>query len=156
RPRGAGVARADRRQRERDRNGWRLIPHRRRAAAGAIARNASHPARDRRAALRVTQHRELADQLDLPQARGVITHRGNHLLGRLGSAGAVAVPLARTRPSSSPMPNGTIVAISAKTNAGARYAPLPWSCVMITTKPIGVNRIAVTIEIVTAVSIRRN
>src|SRR5262249_46315184 len=50
---------------------------------------------------------------------------------------------------------GTIVSTSANTSAGARYEPLPWSWVIITTKPIGVNRIAVIIELVIAVSVFR-
>ena len=53
----------------------RVAPHPGRAAAAPVPADAPHDPRDRRAAVRLPQHRQLRGQLDLPEARRLVPQR---------------------------------------------------------------------------------
>ena len=56
--------------------GRRVAAHPGRAAAAAVPADPPHDPRDRGAAVRLPQHRQLRGQLDLPQARRLLPRRG--------------------------------------------------------------------------------
>ena len=86
--------------RRRSHSRWRAATHPRRAASAALPADPPDDRRDRRAAVRLPQHRQLGGRLDLPQARRLLTqrrggagnrHRAPRRIGRLRSAGRLLV-----------------------------------------------------------------